>query len=183
MPAPTVFGFTHWREEKILLGLHLNGCLIDLDMHKWAIFAILRALNLMIWWISAFKECKNSWKSNFRDSKCVKMAYFALLESPKLISRKIWVKFLGFSKKVPSWPHFNASTHSLRFYTAEEKIFLTFRPFQDKFFQVLAKKSQVDPTLMLASTVLRFYTLQRKHFWLLSQKPNFFTFWDSEHYI
>ena len=28
-------------------------------------------------------------KSNFRASKCVKMADFALLESPKLISRKI----------------------------------------------------------------------------------------------
>jgi len=78
-------------------------------------------LNLMIWWISAFKECKNSWKSNFRDSKCVKMAYFALLESPKLISRKIWVKFLGFSKKVPSWPHSNASTHSLWFYTHKRR--------------------------------------------------------------
>ena len=121
MPSPTVLGFGHCREEKILFGLHLNGSLIALDMHKWAIFAILRALNLMTWWISAFLKCKNSWKSNFRDSKCVKMAYFALLESPKLISRKIFMKFLGFSKKVPSWPHFNASTHSLWFYTLKRR--------------------------------------------------------------
>ena len=38
---------------------------------------------LLIWYISAFKNCKSSWKSTFRASKCVKMAYFALLESQK----------------------------------------------------------------------------------------------------
>jgi len=38
MPAPTVIGFAHCREEKILFGLHLNGCLIDSNRQKWAIF-------------------------------------------------------------------------------------------------------------------------------------------------
>ena len=46
---------------------------------------------LLIWWIAAFKKCKNSKKSKFRAFKCVKMADFGLLESSKLISRKIWV--------------------------------------------------------------------------------------------
>ena len=35
--------------------------------------------------------CKNSQKSKFKASKCVEMADFALQESSKLISRKIWV--------------------------------------------------------------------------------------------
>ena len=35
------------------------------------------------------KVPKNSYKSKFRASKCVKTADFALLESPKLISHKI----------------------------------------------------------------------------------------------
>jgi len=48
---------------------------------KTAFFAIL--LN--------FKKYKNSWKPKFRASTCVKMADFELLESSKLISRKIWV--------------------------------------------------------------------------------------------
>ena len=37
------------------------------------------------------KSAKNSNNSKFTASKCVKMADFALLESPKLISRKIGV--------------------------------------------------------------------------------------------
>ena len=41
--------------------------------------------------ISAFKKCKNSYISKFRPSECVKMADFALQESSKLISRKIWM--------------------------------------------------------------------------------------------
>ena len=45
---------------------------------------------MLILYISTFKKCKNSWKSKFRLSKCVKMVDFALLESSKLISRKIW---------------------------------------------------------------------------------------------
>ena len=58
--------------------------------------------------------------------------------------------------------------------------FWTFRPFSDKFLtfsQVLAKKSQVDPTSMPIPTVLRFYTLEMRNFFLLlSPKPNFTTF-------
>ena len=34
---------------------------------------------LLIWYISTFKKCKNSVKSNFRGSKCVKMSFFELL--------------------------------------------------------------------------------------------------------
>ena len=40
--------------------------------------------------ISKFKKCKNSCWSNFWASQCVKIADFALLESQKLISSKIW---------------------------------------------------------------------------------------------
>ena len=55
----------------------------------------------MIWQFSAFKICKNSWKSNFRASECVKIVNFALLESLKLISRKIWmIKKCWFSQTV-----------------------------------------------------------------------------------
>ena len=46
---------------------------------------------LLIWWIVAFKKGKNDKKSKLRALKCVKMADFELLESPKLLSRKIWV--------------------------------------------------------------------------------------------
>ena len=56
------------------------------------------ALNFFIWWISAFKKCKNSCKSKFGASKCVKTADFELLESPKLISRKILVKDICLAK-------------------------------------------------------------------------------------
>ena len=63
-----------------------------LKSFKIAVFAILR---LWRWSIgSAFEKCKNSYKSQFRASKWVKMADFALLDSPsKLISRKIWVEW------------------------------------------------------------------------------------------
>ena len=53
--------------------------------------AILGHWILIIWWISAFKKCKSSWKSKFKASKCVKTADFALLQSLNQISRKIWV--------------------------------------------------------------------------------------------
>ena len=35
----------------------------------------------------ALKKCKNACKSQFRASKCIKIADFAILESPKLISQ------------------------------------------------------------------------------------------------
>ena len=47
---------------------------------------------LLIRQISAFKMCQNSLKSKYRASKCVRIADFVLLESQKLISRKIWVR-------------------------------------------------------------------------------------------
>ena len=46
---------------------------------------------LLIWYVSAFKKCKNSLNSKFRAYKCVKIADFVLLEVSWLISRKIWV--------------------------------------------------------------------------------------------
>ena len=46
---------------------------------------------LLIWYFSAFWKYKNSQKLKFRASKCVKKADFALLQCPKLISRKIWM--------------------------------------------------------------------------------------------
>ena len=46
-------------------------------------------------------------KPKLRDSQCVKMAYFALLETPKLISRKVWgvEKLWNFHtvREYPSW--------------------------------------------------------------------------------
>jgi len=46
--------------------------------------------------------CYHSEKSKFRASKCVKLPDFALLESPKLISRKIRV-----IEKIEKFPHCN----------------------------------------------------------------------------
>ena len=53
---------------------------------------------------SAFKKCKNSFKSTIGASKCLKMANFALLKSTKLISRKILSdrKVLKFPQRVGS---------------------------------------------------------------------------------
>ena len=62
---------------------------VDSRSAKTVDFAILGALNSVDLIISAYKKCKNSSKSKFRASKCVKMADFALLESPKLTSRKV----------------------------------------------------------------------------------------------
>ena len=59
-----------------------------------------KTANFVIFWGSEFcylvnfslqKVQKKSQKSKFRATKCAKMADFALLESPSLISRKIWV--------------------------------------------------------------------------------------------
>ena len=62
---------------------------------KTAIFAnfgALKFVNLVNISLQKLKKCKNFIKTKFRASICVKMADFALLESPKkLISRKIWV--------------------------------------------------------------------------------------------
>ena len=63
----------------------------DSRISKIAIFAIFWTLNLVHLVISAFQKCKNSLKSKFRASCCVWKADFALLEYPKLVSRKICV--------------------------------------------------------------------------------------------
>ena len=58
---------------------------------KTAIFANLGALNLVDLVNFSFQKVPDiySYKSRFRASKWVEMADFALLKSPKLISRKI----------------------------------------------------------------------------------------------
>ena len=55
---------------------------------------VLQFWRLWFWFFgqfSAFKKCKICKKSKFSAWKCIKMADFALLESLKSISRKIWL--------------------------------------------------------------------------------------------
>ena len=52
-------------------------------------FSILGALSFVNWVNFKLHKCKNSLKSKFRAKRCVKMADFAHLIPPKLISRKI----------------------------------------------------------------------------------------------
>ena len=63
-----------------------------------AVFAILGARNFVDLVNFAFQKGQKFTKSRFRAPKCVKLADFALLTSPKLISRKIGVieKLLNF---------------------------------------------------------------------------------------
>ena len=57
---------------------------------KTAVFAILGALNFVdLVYFSLQKVQKFIKKSKFKASKCVRLTDFALLESQKLISRKI----------------------------------------------------------------------------------------------
>ena len=56
---------------------------------KTAIFAILRAVNLVQMVNFSLQKVQKFIKIKFQSVKCVKMADFALLESPKLISRKM----------------------------------------------------------------------------------------------
>ena len=56
-----------------------------------AIFVIFGALNSVDLVNSSLQKVQKSRTLKFRASKCVKMADFALQESLKLISRKIWV--------------------------------------------------------------------------------------------
>ena len=62
---------------------------------KTAVFAFLGLWTLLIW---PSKSAKIHEKSKFRAPKCVEMADFALLESPKLISHKIWGFFSQYRK-------------------------------------------------------------------------------------
>ena len=57
---------------------------------KTAFLAIIGALNFVTCVkFQPFKKCKNESKSKFQSPKICLLADFALLESPKLISRKI----------------------------------------------------------------------------------------------
>ena len=65
-----------------------------------AIFTIFGASILLNLINFNFQKFTNSFKSMFRTSKCVVIVCFALLESSKLISRKIWVM-----EKIMKFPH------------------------------------------------------------------------------
>ena len=71
----------------ISIRFYVKSILQNLEVLKLTFFAILGALNF----ISAFKKCKNAWKSKCRAYNCIKMADFALLEFSKSFSRNIWV--------------------------------------------------------------------------------------------
>ena len=78
---------------RIFLSLRffVKSILENVEVLKLSFLPFLGLWILLIWSISAFKKCKNSKESRYSASKCVKMADFTLVESPKLISRKIWV--------------------------------------------------------------------------------------------
>ena len=69
-------------------------CEINFIWFRSSELAFLQFWRLWICWFGRFQHCKITKiyeKSKFRDSKCVKRADFSLLETPKLISRKISV--------------------------------------------------------------------------------------------
>ena len=66
----------------------MKSILESLEVLKTAVFAVLEALNSVNLVNFSLKKCKNSCKSKFRASKCVQIADFALVESPKMVSRK-----------------------------------------------------------------------------------------------
>ena len=73
--------------------------------YKNAVFAILAALNFVdlvyYYRLQSSKSAKIHTKSKFRYSKCAKMADFAVLASPKLISRKnVKNKDFSLTKKI-----------------------------------------------------------------------------------
>ena len=63
------------------LRFYVKSVLENSDGQKLPFLPFLGLCILLIWSISACKNCKKSLKSKFRDSKCVKMAVFALLDS------------------------------------------------------------------------------------------------------
>ena len=64
----------------VSLRFHVKSILENLEVPKLPFLPSLGLWILFIWWIPAFKKCKKSVNSNFRASKCVKMADFALQE-------------------------------------------------------------------------------------------------------
>ena len=74
-----------------VLTFYVKSILANLEVLQLLFLPFLGLWILLIWWISAFKKCENSYRLIFLASKCVKMPDFAFLESPKLISRKIWI--------------------------------------------------------------------------------------------
>ena len=69
---------------------YVKSILLDFRRSKTAILTTLEALNFVNFISFTHFRCKDLKKINIQ-SQCVKMPDFALLESPKLISRKIWV--------------------------------------------------------------------------------------------
>ena len=87
---------------------------------KTTVFAILRALNLANLVISAFKSCKNSYKSKYRASLNVfKWQILKLYHNANLISRKIWCvteKLCNFNTVKMHGVEISRILLSLRFY-------------------------------------------------------------------
>ena len=82
-----------WKFQDFLK-CHVTHILCEINFEetrspKTAFFAILGALNIVTLVNFILQKVQKFKKSKFRASKCVKMADFALLESPNLISRKI----------------------------------------------------------------------------------------------
>ena len=61
------------------------------ESQKQSFFAVFWGHEFWFWSFSALNKCKNSSKSLFKASKCVKMVVIALVESLNLFSRKICV--------------------------------------------------------------------------------------------
>ena len=90
---PTSLKFTVWKFQDFCITQILREINCgDFWSTKWAILTYLETLNFYFLWIFALFECWN-WpkEQNSQVPKMAKMAVFALLEPPKLISRKISV--------------------------------------------------------------------------------------------
>ena len=73
-------------KECTVFQIHKMSPILDVKAWKFLVFSItflqlLGLWNLLIWSISAFKNCKNSSKSNFTVPEFVKMADFEIIDS------------------------------------------------------------------------------------------------------
>ena len=75
--------------EKIAIVHKPNGYILPPRFYVKSILKILGFQKLPFWQILTFKICQKSSKSIFRDSKMSKVRICELLESQKVISRKI----------------------------------------------------------------------------------------------
>ena len=99
----TVSKIQHFFVTQILREINFGGY----RNSKIAVFAILGALNFANLVNCRLQKVQNSKNSKFRACKCVQLAYFALLKMPKLISRKIWVKFPHCDAKIEPFSRIN----------------------------------------------------------------------------